>query len=152
MVQKLPLLSAAQLLCSLTDQPHRKDDVVGIIMAGADGHFPVYWLKPKFLTTILSNFTTDWKHTDSLSDWLQIQPHDLHDLARTSQTDVISFELSTEDKKTLKEILTLSVDLKWPMRYELDRSFHIEYLRALLHANSLTACYGHKGVWMTISS
>lgn len=101
MTQKRNLLSAATLLSSQTNNPHIKDDVLGIIGAGAEGLLPVYWLKPKFLTTTLSNFTNDWKHTDPLCDWLQIQPHDLHELARAVQTDVINFELSLEDRKFL---------------------------------------------------
>ena len=106
---KRNLLTAAQLLASLTNRPHIKDDELGIIRIGADNRIPIYWFNDLRTSTYISDFTGDLRATYENGP-RQLTHTSLSELAGTDSLAVFEFQFTEQDFTLLAKIKGKAVD------------------------------------------
>lgn len=109
MTDKLNLTTAAALLAELKNKPHQKDDILGIIRAGAAGQIPVYWYNDLGIRTGISNFTYDLPHTDSCGP-VRLTRGSLRELATSESISVMDFQFTDQDHNLMEKMQGRYID------------------------------------------
>lgn len=121
----LNLSQAADLLAELTKNPRIEDDIVRIIMLGADGGIPIFWRNSLHVWTRISSQVEllpkeelePLPGTEAAPSWLQIPQMVLCNLEIDQQTQCWTFEIDEEDCYSfIEKGETLCTDLglgKW---------------------------------------
>lgn len=101
----LNLSQAADLLAELTNNPRVKNDIVRIIMLGAESEIAIFWRNPLHVCTRISstlellpkNELEPLPGTDAGQSWLQLPDIVLCDLEIDQQRQCWTFEIDEED-------------------------------------------------------
>jgi hypothetical protein len=127
----LNLSPAADLLAELTSNPRIKDDIVRIIMLGAEGKIPIFWRNSLHIwTRIFSQVELlpreelePMPDTEASPNWMQIGHFALCDLELYQQTECWTFKIDNEDILNLMhrgEPLVTDLGLEMWVRHQID--------------------------------
>ena len=127
----LNLSQAADLLAELTKNSRIKEDIVRIIMLGAEGEIPIFWRNSLHIwTSIFSHVELlprdelePLPGTEASPNWLQIDHFALCDLELYQQTECWTFQIDTEDVLSLMqrgELLFTDLGLEKWVRHQVD--------------------------------